>query len=117
MLLSLATGCLVEGDPLYPGPDSLQAPGDVGAEADATPEEPPAFAAIAPILAARCGACHGDPPLSGLPSFPDHTRAAAFADRIIARIDQGNMPPVGLEPVTAAERALVAAWVAGGAPE
>ena len=111
------TGCLVEGDPVFPGRPAPQPAEDVGPNADTSEAEVPAFAQVAPVLAARCGACHGDPPLGGLPAFPDHTRAAALADRILARIDQGSMPPAGLEPLTAAERALVAAWVAGGAPE
>jgi len=90
---------------------------DAGAQVDGPIAEVPRFAEVAPVLAARCGACHGDPPLDGLPAFPDHARAAALADRIIARIDQGTMPPAGLQALTGTERALVAAWVTGGAPE
>jgi len=117
LLLSLTTGCLVEGDPVFPGRPAPPPAEDAGPDADGPVAEVPTFTEIAPVLAARCGGCHGEPPLGGLPAFPDYTRAAALADRIIARIDQGTMPPVGLEPLTAAERALVAAWVAGGAPE
>ena len=74
-------------------------------------------AEIEPILSARCGTCHGDPPLPGLVPFPDHARAAALVERIVARIQAGTMPPSGLEPLTVEERALVEAWAEGGAPE
>lgn len=116
-LLALVTGCLVEGDPVFPGTSRPSVAEDAGGESDAPVADTPTFAEVEPVLTARCGACHGDPPLGGLPAFPDYARAAALADRIAARIDQGTMPPVGLEPLTAAERALVTAWVAGGAPE
>ncbi|MBN9522912.1 DUF1549 domain-containing protein [bacterium] len=78
---------------------------------------------VAPVLAARCAACHaGDDPKGGL----DLTRRAEvvgagkavvpgkLADSPLwQRVETGEMPPKGA--LTAAEKAVLKEWVAEGA--
>lgn len=82
---------------------------------------------IAPIVFAKCSACHHP---GGAAPFSVLTYAAArpFATQIEAAVRRGDMPPWKAEPtveggflgqarLTEAERAVIARWVAGGAPE
>lgn len=82
---------------------------------------------IQPILAANCtSSCHGADHTNGLTGFrldyyaPDgggEPGARDKADRIKARaFDFPSMPPSGNPQPSAAERALLARWVVGGAP-
>ncbi|AGC45965.1 hypothetical protein MYSTI_04673 [Myxococcus stipitatus DSM 14675] len=83
---------------------------------------------VQPILAATCvGACHGaDTSGSGLSTFRlDYyeptgngvpgARAKALRIRVRAS-DSKDMPPAGNPAPTAEQRAVLARWVAGGAP-
>src|SRR6478736_2625254 len=92
--------------------------------ATAASAAPPDFdRQVAPVLAARCAACHsGDDPKGGL----DLTRKAAavgagkavvpgkLADSSLwQKVEAGEMPPKGA--LTPAEKALLREWVAAGA--
>ncbi len=101
--------------------------------------EPPAADApdfatvVAPLLARRCGACHG--PDGAESGFRIDTRANAFAggdsglpgivagkpdaSEILRRVttdDAEARMPADAEPLPAEERAVLANWVAAGAP-
>lgn len=71
---------------------------------------------IATLIERRCLVCHRDPPVAGAPnSLATYEDAARFAPRMKARaVDEGTMPPGA--PLPDDERALIAAWVAAGAP-
>jgi hypothetical protein len=99
-----------------------------GGDGDAGPVVVPTYCDdIGPILAASCvSTCHGavqtgsgqtsfrldyyEPDAGGLPG------AKAKAARIKVRTSDQTMPPPGSPAPTAAERALLARWVEGGAP-
>jgi hypothetical protein len=100
---------------------TLTAGGGDGGEASPQPDQLPCE--VASFLMARCQSCHGAPPLPGIPmslatyadlalrsrAFPSETHA----QRALARIQMGSMPPGGgLSP---AEVALFAGWVQAGA--
>jgi hypothetical protein len=103
-------------------------PSAAGDGADAGPV-PTYCQEIQPILAANCvSTCHGADTSTGTPGFrldyyaPDGgglpPGAKAKADRIKARAaDLRTMPPAGHPAPTLAQRALLARWVLGGAPE
>lgn len=95
--------------------------------------EPAAFeSTVAPLLAAKCGSCHG--PLDPESGFRIDDRGLAFAGgdsgavgivpgdpaaselfaRIISDDAELRMPADG-EPLTAAEQATIKAWIAAGA--
>jgi uncharacterized membrane protein len=85
--------------------------------------KPVAFAQVAPVFAQRCAVCHSAHPTQ--PGFavapagvfldtPQHI--AANASRIYAQAVASNAMPLGnITGMTQSERALVGAWIAGGA--
>lgn len=100
-------------------------------DADAPVTEPTWHRDIAPIVVARCGACHREGGLAPLPlrSYED---AAPWAALMLEAVERGQMPPFAadatetcaprrpwrddprLEPT---ELELLRAWVEDGAPE
>ena len=75
------------------------------------------YAAIAPILATHCAACHNvNPPPRGvaLDSY-EHARAAAARIKAMA-VDTQAMPLGNPTHMTAAERQRLGAWIAAGTP-
>jgi hypothetical protein len=84
---------------------------------------------VAAVISARCIACHGTPPLQGVPSSlgtyasltapskTDPTKSVAAV--AVARLQPGAampMPPPPLTGPTPAEAAAFAAWVSAGTP-
>ncbi len=82
---------------------------------------------VAAIMNARCTSCHGDPPREGAPmsltslatlrapSSLDPTKTTA--ERCLARMKSGNMPPPPAEGATPAEIATLESWIGQGMPE
>jgi hypothetical protein len=93
------------------------------------PSGPPSFAGdIEPIFERTCAKCHKPEPLApgGGAAFDEIEGAQSTANRIYRRVVlEETMPPRsaalvvadGFEPLTAAERALIAAWLLAGAPD
>ncbi len=85
---------------------------------------PPPFTEVEAILAARCAMCHAEQPIwPGLAAAPKGVRLdTAEAIRrwapLIARqaVHSGAMPPGNLTELEAEERAVLARWLAAGAP-
>jgi uncharacterized membrane protein len=81
------------------------------------------FAQVAPIVAQRCAVCHSaNPTQPGFTTAPagvlldTPTHIAANAARIQQQaVDSRAMPLGNVTKMTDAERATVAAWIAGGA--
>jgi uncharacterized membrane protein len=78
----------------------------------------PAFAEIEPILATHCAGCHNaDPPPAGVRLAGwERVRAASARIKAVA-VDSHVMPlgnPTGMTP---AERQVLGAWIAAGAPK
>ena len=81
------------------------------------------FAAVAPIVAQRCAVCHAQHPSRRgfavapegvLLDSPDHI--AGNAQRIYAQAVASHTMPIGnVTHMTDAERAILGAWIAGGA--
>jgi hypothetical protein len=84
---------------------------------------------VAAVISARCIACHGSPPIQGVPSslatyasltapaMTDKTKSVAAV--ALARMQTGAampMPPPPLMPATAAEVAAFQSWVSAGTP-
>lgn len=69
------------------------------------------------LIEARCFPCHTNPPKFGAPnSLAGFEDAAALASRMQARaVDEATMPPGS--PLPDEDKALIAAWVAAGAPQ
>ena len=143
--LVLAAGCTTDAEP--PGPLQPTPAADGGTSEDAevpdAGEPEPRDAGIVeptdaggprytwwqdvqPIVADRCGLCHGETPLFGAPMA-----LAAWADThqslrgtpahevMVFRIyaNQNRMPPPSQPQLTDEERAVVRAWSEAGAPE
>ena len=110
---AMGSGCLVEGDEIYPGSSRAAAGGAGG-------EDAPTWTEVGPIFEGRCGACHGALLARGAP-FPliDYENARLHAVRSAIRIESMTMPPPGqgFDPCTAEEAALIRAWADAGAPE
>jgi hypothetical protein len=84
---------------------------------------------VAAVISARCIACHGSPPIAGVPSSlatyaaltaPATTdKTKTVAQVALARIQPGAampMPPPPLMPATASEVAAFQTWVSAGTP-
>ena len=102
--------------------------------AEPSPATIPDFASVvAPLLAKRCGACHGpgagesglridlreraivggDSGQKGIvPGFPQQSEIV----RRVTSADPGSRMPSGPDPLPPEEQAILAEWVAGGAP-
>lgn len=82
---------------------------------------------VGAVLTAKCGLCHAAEPIFGAPvplaSYPDlflespQVAGATLADRAVARILDGTMPPPSQPQLDEAEIADVLAWYDGCAPE
>jgi len=83
---------------------------------------PGSYAALEPILTARCAGCHAESLTTpaqrqGAPlgvDFDSCEHAGAAADLGNLRVQGGTMPPD--EPAAKEEKALFQAWVDGGTP-
>lgn len=81
------------------------------------------YSDIQPIIEKRCLPCHArQPTFEGIPSAPqgvmydDPLQVQAVAEKIKAMaIDSHTMPPGNITEITDEERALIGAWVQGGA--
>jgi uncharacterized membrane protein len=93
-------------------------------EMAAAPPTPPTFAMAEEVVAGRCSACHAAepvwegivaPPKGVMLDTPERIRAHAGE---IARqsVWSDAMPPGNITEITPEERAILAAWVRGGAP-
>ncbi len=84
---------------------------------------------IAPILAARCMSCHGAHEreagldlrsvasiLKGGDSGPAAVAGDAASSLLLQRIERGEMPPNGAPGPSAADLAVLAAWIDAGLP-
>ena len=125
----LLAACLA---PLWLVLAGLPGTGLVRAEPPAA--EAPDFATVvAPLLARRCGACHG--PVASESGWRIDQRERAFAggdsglpgivagkpeaSEIVRRVTTDNAEarmPADADPLPAEERAILASWVAAGAP-
>ncbi len=86
--------------------------------------EVPGFAEVGPIIEARCVGCHAEtptfegiaaPPLGLLLETPEQIRQAAPKIQAQA-VDTQTMPLGNVTGMTDQERAVLGAWIAGGAP-
>jgi len=101
----------------------LSAAGPAGAKAGALPPTPK-FAVVQDIVISRCSMCHAAQPVwAGIPTAPKGVRLDdAAAIKLHARLIAINavyahaMPPGNITEITPAERQVLAAWIAGGAP-
>lgn len=103
----------------------------VGACAGVATAEDVEFAAdIRPVLAARCGKCHGENVHKGdldLSSIAGIRRGGESGESLVAAtlddsllwnmIDGGDMPPEGEPPLSDAERNVIRRWLESGAAE
>jgi cytochrome c553 len=92
-------------------------------------EKPPVFESdIRPVLAAKCGKCHGEQVHKGgldLSSMQGVRKGGESGESAIAEtvedsmlwimIDGDSMPPEGNTPLTEKERGLIRQWLASGA--
>lgn len=93
-------------------------------EEAAASSSPPAFAVVEDIVVSRCSMCHaGAPVWATVAAAPkgvrlddaDHIRRQARAIELNA-VRSSAMPPGNVTGMTADERAILAAWLAAGAP-
>jgi hypothetical protein len=105
-----------------------EAAGDAGAAGGGAGGSPPVGEGGLPcdvqsFLNAQCTSCHADPPRNGAPMALTSRGAllavngsgVSFAERALARLQEGTMPPGNALP--AAEFEAFTAWVNAGAPE
>ena len=83
---------------------------------------------VAAMIGTRCIACHGSPPIQGVPSSlatyasltgpskTDSTKSVAVLALERMQNKAMPMPPAGLLPATAAEIAAFQSWVSAGTP-
>ena len=87
-------------------------------------EGAPTFAAVRAVVVQRCLPCHSrfpsDPTFGAAPAgvaFDTPESIAGLAERIRVRaVETRTMPLANKTGMTAAERALLARWIAAGAP-
>lgn len=130
-LFALLFACVDETVPM--GVATPEEAGDVsGPVGDPGQETGPTWHAdVAPIVAARCGACHV---AGGIAPFPldSYASAGPMAPAMLAAVESGAMPPWSAEStdeceprfgwagdmrLSDAEKATLRAWVEAGAPE
>lgn len=93
-------------------------------EVAAIPTPPPAFAAVEDIVVSRCSMCHAEAPVwATIAAAPKGVRLddAARIQRQARAIElnavrSSAMPPGNVTGMTPDERAIIAAWLAAGAP-
>ncbi len=99
------------------------APGPDGAPPDGTcrPDRDAWAASIRPLLADRCGLCHGESPSFGAPfTLLDYDGllagepGARRADRVAVRVGEGTMPPAGQPRLTNDEAQRLLEWATCG---
>lgn len=85
-----------------------------------------AFATDAlPRIERYCGACHGETPQFGAPAtltdldalLATREDGTTLADRVVARLMDGTMPPVGMPRLPDAEADAIARWASCGAAD
>jgi hypothetical protein len=124
----LASGAGGSSDPTGAAGAGVVSTGAGGAAAPACgPGAIPAD--VAAVISAKCIACHGSPPVAGVPSSlatyaaltasatTDKTKTVAQV--ALARITPGAampMPPAPFSPATASDVAAFQAWVSAGTP-
>jgi uncharacterized membrane protein len=93
-------------------------------EATSTALPVPKFAAVTNLVLTRCSMCHAKEPVwAGIPAAPngiilddaDHIARAARLIELQA-VRSNAMPPGNVTEMTPNERAILAAWLAAGAP-
>jgi len=105
----------------------LSAAGPPGAKTGGNSRNMPAhvkFSDVQDIVLSRCSMCHAAEPVwAGIPAAPmgvrlDDAAAIALHARLIAinAVDSHAMPPGNITEITPAERQVLAAWIAAGAP-
>ena len=124
----LSTGASGSSDPTGAGGAGVLSTGAGGSAA--TGCGPGAIPAdVAAVISSRCIACHGSPPVAGVPSSlatyaaltaPATTdKTKTVAQVALARITPGAampMPPAPFSPATASDVAAFEAWVSAGTP-
>jgi hypothetical protein len=104
--------------------------GDTGASpGTSTDDSPPEwYGEVDAVVSTHCTRCHDGVGI-GAGDFTDYATAAAMADRMLARIEAGDMPPPAADPectpyldsdhmvLTDEETAVLTAWTAAGTPE
>jgi uncharacterized membrane protein len=102
----------------------LSAAGPPGAAVGALPNTQPKFSEVEEIVLSRCSMCHASEPVwasiatapkAVLLDRPDHIQRNA---KLIGRSAVWSiaMPPGNVTEMTGQERAIIAAWLAAGAP-
>jgi uncharacterized membrane protein len=115
---------LIPGGVALAGAMVLSTPGARGRAAGAAADSVPSFAAVRAVIAQRCQPCHSRfqidrtfGPAPGGVTFDTPESIARLADRIRVRAVETQTMPLGNQTgLTAAERAVLARWIAAGAP-
>lgn len=129
LLMTLAAGCAERPTPAppTPTPQAQPAPLAKAPEAAPVPKAPPEISwavDVAPILDAKCSYCHRDGQ-SGPFALLSWDEVYDHTDQIAEVVDSGYMPPwkgatrhpggfSNDRSLSAAEKATIAAWAAGG---
>lgn len=95
-----------------------------GRAGESAPEKPEFGKHVAPILAARCGKCHGEGKREGSLDLRSEAALLAGGDsgsavapsapeksELWLRIAEGDMPPEGEPPLTAEEKQVIRRWL------
>ena len=65
---------------------------------------------VAPLIEAKCGDCHGNPPIGGSITITDEASVTEHAHRIHARaVIMGDMPPGS--PLSVDEKRILDTWI------
>ena len=77
--------------------------------------EPDGYLEARRVVNSRCGACHGPEPKFGAPMALD-SYLALYESRevVLGHLADGSMPPIGMEPPTDGEFALLVDWLSCG---
>ena len=74
---------------------------------------------VKPIIDGTCIRCHNNPPVNSAPmplTTYDNVKDAVISRNLIARIEDGSMPPNGTD-LTASQIKTIKDWEAGGFKE
>jgi len=78
---------------------------------------PPSYADdVAPVIAARCGACHAPNGQEPSKLFGTYTQVFAQRTSVLGQLHACKMPPAGAPTLTSDERRVVLTWLVCGAP-
>ncbi|MEO0324935.1 MAG: hypothetical protein AAF447_18375 [Myxococcota bacterium] len=116
LALALALALTACGEDGPAGPVGMDA-----GTASCVPSEQTWTTEVAPLVAERCGTCHGAEPAFGAP-FPLLDYAALVAgdegeriiDRMHVRVGEGSMPPTGVPWPSVAQREIIVDWASCG---